>query len=62
MKTPRELLLTRHQKAEPQLNAVRERATKDFGVEATPTFFINGKKYSGEQSVEQMSALIDSLL
>lgn len=45
-----------------QVNAVRERATKDFGVEATPTFFINGKKYSGEQSVEQMSALIDSLL
>jgi protein-disulfide isomerase len=45
-----------------QVNAVRERATKDFGVNSTPTFFINGKKYSGEQSVEQMSALIDSFL
>lgn len=30
MKTPRELLLTRHQKAEPQLNAVRERALDAF--------------------------------
>ena len=44
------------------VNAVRERGTKDFGVESTPTFFINGKKYAGAMTVDQMSALIDSLL
>ena len=33
-----------------------------FGVTSTPTFLINGKKYSGNMSVEQMSAIIDSFL
>ena len=45
-----------------QVNAVRERGATEFGVNSTPTFFINGKKYAGAQTVEQMSALIDSLL
>jgi protein-disulfide isomerase len=44
------------------INAVRERASADFGVNATPTFFINGKKYSGALTVEQMSAIFDALL
>ncbi|PYE85332.1 DsbA family protein [Phyllobacterium leguminum] len=44
------------------LNATRERGEKEFGVTATPTFFINGKKYVGALSVEQMSAIIDGLL
>ncbi len=44
------------------VNAVRERATKEFGVESTPTFFINGKKYTGALSVEEMSAILDSML
>ncbi|WP_420959829.1 DsbA family protein [Brucella sp. IR073] len=44
------------------LNATRERGEKDFGVTATPTFFINGKKYVGALSVQQMSAIIDGLL
>ncbi|MDZ5698810.1 DsbA family protein [Chelativorans sp. M5D2P16] len=43
------------------VRAVRARGA-DFGVEATPTFFINGKKYSGAMSIEQMSAIIDPLL
>ncbi len=43
------------------VNAVRERGA-EFGVNATPTFFINGQKYSGALSVEQMSAVIDSML
>lgn len=45
-----------------KVNAVREQAAKDFGVESTPTFLINGKKYAGAMTVDQMSALIDSLL
>lgn len=49
------------QKLLDDVNAVRERGS-EFGVNATPTFFINGKKYSGALSVEQMSAVIDSLL
>lgn len=43
------------------VNAVRERGA-EFGVNATPTFFINGQKYSGALSVEQMSAIINSML
>jgi protein-disulfide isomerase len=44
------------------VNEVRERGAKDFGVESTPTFFINGKKYPGALTVEQMSGIIDALL
>lgn len=43
------------------VNSVRDRGA-EFGVNATPTFFINGKKYSGALSVDQMSAVIDGLL
>ncbi|MBM7330285.1 thioredoxin domain-containing protein, partial [Agrobacterium sp. S2] len=34
----------------------------EFGVNSTPTFIINGKKYAGDMSVETMSAVIDKLL
>jgi protein-disulfide isomerase len=51
-----------NQKLLDDVNAVRERASKDFGVESTPTFFINGNKYSGALTVEEMSAIIDSML
>lgn len=44
------------------VRSVRSRGAEDFGVEATPTFFINGKKYSGAMSIAQMSAIIDPLL
>ncbi|WP_454287878.1 DsbA family protein [Rhizobium arsenicireducens] len=44
------------------VTAVRDRGAKDFGIQSTPTFLINGKSYSGDMSVETMSALIDSLL
>lgn len=43
------------------LNAVKERGEKEFGVESTPTFFINGTKYSGDMPVEEMSAIIDGI-
>lgn len=41
---------------------VRSRGQSEFGVEATPTFFINGQKYSGALSVDEMSAIIESHL
>ncbi|MGB3874504.1 DsbA family protein [Shinella zoogloeoides] len=51
-----------NQKLLDDVNAVRERAAKEFGVAATPTFLINGKRYAGDMSVDTMSALIDSML
>lgn len=51
-----------NQKLLDDVNAVRERAAKEYGVNATPTFFVNGEKYSGEMSVDEMSAIIDSKL
>lgn len=44
------------------VNAVRTKAAEEFGVNGTPSFFINGEKYSGNNSVEAMSEAIDSLL
>jgi protein-disulfide isomerase len=51
-----------NQKLLDDVNAVRERGAKEFGVAATPTFLVNGKRYAGDMSVDSMSALIDSLL
>ncbi|WP_160005159.1 DsbA family protein [Rhizobium sp. 18055] len=51
-----------NQKLLDEVNATRERGSKEFGVNATPTFLINGKRYSGDMSVDILSALIDSLL
>ena len=48
------------QKLLDDVRAVRQRGEKEFGVDATPTFFINGKKYSGGMSVDEMSAIIDA--
>lgn len=49
------------QKLLDDVRAVRAKGA-ELGVTATPTFFINGKKYSGAMSIEQMSAIIDPLL
>ncbi|MDQ6435946.1 DsbA family protein [Mesorhizobium sp. LHD-90] len=50
------------QKLLDQIRAVRERGSNDFGVDSTPTFFINGKQYKGALSIEEMSAIIDGML
>lgn len=50
------------QKLLDEIRAVRKRGAEEFGVEATPTFFINGQKYSGAMSIEEMSAVIDGML
>lgn len=51
-----------NQKLLDDVRAVRQRGANDFGVDATPTFFINGNKYSGALTVAEMSAIIDSML
>jgi protein-disulfide isomerase len=51
-----------NQKLLDDVNAVMQKGAKEFEVSSTPTFFINGKRYSGDMSVDTMSALIDPLL
>jgi protein-disulfide isomerase len=38
---------------------VRRRAAEKFNVSVTPTFFIDGKMYKGNMSIEQMGSLIE---
>jgi protein-disulfide isomerase len=49
-----------NQKLLDDVTAIREKASNDFGVDSTPTFFVNGAKYTGEMTVDQMSAIIDA--
>ena len=50
------------QKLLEDVRAVRERGSNDFGVDSTPTFFINGNRYPGALSIDEMSAIIDGML
>ena len=49
------------QKLLDQIVAVRERASRDFGVNSTPTFFINGKRLRGG-GLEDFDKAIEPLL
>ncbi|MCK5931683.1 Protein-disulfide isomerase [Fulvimarina manganoxydans] len=40
----------------------QERGQQEFGVDATPTFFVNGDKHAGALSPEQMAAVIEQKL
>lgn len=51
-----------NQKLLEDVRAVKDRGAKEFGVDSTPTFFINGKKYAGAMSIGEFSAIIDSML
>ncbi len=44
------------------IEAVRDRGAKQFGVNSTPTFFINGKKFTGVMSIDDMAKEIDPLI
>jgi protein-disulfide isomerase len=50
------------QKLLDNVTAQRTRASDVFGVSATPTFFINGKKLDGAPTMEKFTAMIDPLL
>lgn len=45
-----------------KVNKVRDQAAEKFNVNATPTFFINGKKQNGEISPDALDALLQPLL
>lgn len=51
-----------NQKILDGVNWVKNRAAEKFGVEATPTFFINGVKRSGALSLEELDQEITPLL
>ena len=42
--------------------AVRERGSKEFKVESTPTLFVNGKPQKGGATIEELDKLIQPLL
>jgi protein-disulfide isomerase len=44
------------------IQTVRDRAAEKLGVNSTPTFFINGKKFVGDLSIESMAKEIDPYL
>ena len=50
------------QKLLDEITAGRTRAGEVFGVSATPTFFINGKKLDGAPTMEKFDAMIEPLL
>ena len=50
------------QKLLTDVRAVRTRGAEEFGIDSTPTFFINGNKYTGALSVDEMSAIIDGMV
>jgi len=51
-----------NQKMLEDIEKVRDTATKKFGVNSTPTFFINGKKVSGAMSIEDLEKEIQPYL
>ena len=51
-----------NQKVLDGIEWVRKRATDKFQVDSTPTFFINGQKFNGAMSFDEMAKLIDPLL
>jgi len=41
-----------------KVNKVRDRAAEKFGVNSTPTFFVNGEKYTGEVTLADIDKII----
>jgi len=50
------------QKLLDDITAVRERGTKEFGINSTPTFFVNGEKHVGALSSEEFDKILEPLL
>ena len=51
-----------NQKLLDGIQEVRDRAVEKLGVNSTPTFFINGKKFVGDLSIDQLAKEIDPYL
>jgi protein-disulfide isomerase len=51
-----------NQEALARMNTARDGAAQKLGIEATPTFFVNGKKLVGDLSIEALAKEIDPYL
>jgi protein-disulfide isomerase len=51
-----------NQKAWDAMESVRQRGMKEFKVESTPTFFVNGTRVTGAVSIEEFAKVIDPYL
>jgi len=51
-----------NQKVLDAIQDVRDRGAGKLGVNSTPTFFINGKKFVGDQSIDALAKEIDPYL
>jgi protein-disulfide isomerase len=52
----------KNQKAWDAMESVRQRGMKEFKVESTPTFFVNGTRIVGAVSIEDFAKVIDPYL
>ena len=44
------------------ISTIAQTASKEFGVDGTPTFFINGERHVGEMDVAATKAILDPLV
>ena len=51
-----------NQKMLDDMQTEQKRATEKFGVNSTPTLFVNGKKVVGGVAIEDLAKIIDPLL
>ena len=51
-----------NQDAFAAIDAVSKQASGEFGLQGTPTFYVNGKTLSGTKTLEQLAAEIDTLV
>jgi len=52
----------KNQKVEDGIKWVRDRAAEKFGVSGTPTFFVNGKKFTGNPTAAEIGKEIEGYL
>ena len=52
----------KNQELYDQVNKIHDRATEQFKVNATPTFFVNGREVNGELPIEEFDKILQPLL
>jgi len=45
-----------------KMKTMQEQASNEFKLEGTPTFYVNGKQLTGDQSLEELKVVVDPLL
>jgi len=45
-----------------KMETMREQALKDFGIEGTPTFYVNGRQLTGDKTLAELQAVVDPLV